>query len=84
MIEWAVFLAIFLPAADVAEGCFLFGELGFAEEDADEGTFVSSFGFIWMIFLARLGGGGRSSFALPLPDSVLLRCITGDKGGERL
>lgn len=27
MMEWAVFLAIFLPAAEVVEGCFRLGEL---------------------------------------------------------
>ena len=46
MIEWAVFLAIFLPAAEVAEGCFLFGDVGFVVEDEEEGMFASSFGFI--------------------------------------
>lgn len=35
-----------------------------------------------MIFLARLGGGGNSSFALALPDNVRFLVITGEAGGE--
>lgn len=35
-----------------------------------------------MIFRARLGGGGRSSLFLTLPDSVLLRCNVGEVGGD--
>lgn len=44
----------------------------------------SSRGFIWMIFLARLGGGGRSSLILALPDNVRFLVITGEAGGEAL
>lgn len=91
MIECAVFLAILLPAADVADGCFLF-PLGvvfvLVDADPDVGVVgevavdVSSFGFICMIFLARLGGGGNSSLTLALPDNVRFLVITGDAGGE--
>lgn len=42
----------------------------------------SSRGFICIIFLARLGGGGRSSFALAPPDNVRFLVITGEAGGE--
>jgi len=70
MTECAVFRAILLPAADVVDCCFFFGEVGFAVD----GTLGrSSFGFIWMIFLARLGGGGSSSLPLVLPDNVRFR-----------
>ncbi len=82
MIECAVFLAIFRPAAEVDEGCFRFGEALFAAEGV-VGVGGSSFGFICMIFLARLGGGGKSSLLLVLPDNVRFRWMTGDVGGER-
>jgi len=80
--ECAVFLAIFLPAADVGVGCFRFGEVVLAEEavvDKED----TSFGFICMIFLARLGGGGSSSLFLVLPDNVRFRWMPGDVGGEQ-
>lgn len=80
MIECAVFLAIFRPAAEVAEGCFRFGEVVFVVGVV--GVDGSSLGFIWIIFLARLGGGGRSSF-FALPDSVRFLWMTGEVGGER-
>ena len=61
MIECAVFLAIFLPAALVEDGCFLFVLcLGGDCDASDEVVEDELLGFIWMIFLARLGGGGRS------------------------
>lgn len=87
MMECAVFLAIFLPAADVAEGCFFlpFGVVVFVGTELDVGVVGvggSSRGFIWMIFLARLGGGGRSSFALAPPDNVCFLVATGEAGGE--
>lgn len=80
MIECAVFRAILRPAADVAEGCFFFGVV--AGDFGPEGLVcASSLGFICMILRARLGGGGRSC-RLAEPDSVLLRCITGEVGGD--
>jgi len=80
MMECAVFRAIFRPAAEVAEGCFRFGEVALVAGVA--GVEGSVFGFICIIFLARLGGGGRSSF-FALPDRVRFRCSTGEGGGER-
>lgn len=80
--EWAVFLAILRPAADVADGCLRLGEVDFAEVGV-VGAAGSSLGFIWMIFLARLGGGGSSSLFFVLPDRVRLRWKTGDVGGDR-
>jgi hypothetical protein len=77
----AVFLAIFLPAALVADGCFLLVpatavvEVAAAEplevpfEPAAAAAGVgSSRGFIWMILRERVGGGGRAnwSFCGPL------------------
>lgn len=76
----AVFLAIFLPAALVAEGCFFFPEAvpvdacpaallppdALAPELAFSAGLSSSssssfLGFIWMIFLDLVGGGGSSN-----------------------
>jgi hypothetical protein len=60
----AVFRAIFLPAALVAEGCLrfapavLFAVAGEYSDEVDEAAELD-FGFIWIIFRARLGGGGR-------------------------
>lgn len=88
MIECAVLRAIFLPAADVADGCFFLpwelvaGLVGAELEVGVVGVGGSSRGFICMIFLARVGGGGRSSFALALPDNVRFLVITGEAGGE--
>jgi hypothetical protein len=72
----AVFLAIFLPAALVADGCFLLVpaaavvELAPAllleavlELDAGISGFASSRGFIWMILRERVGGGGRANWS---------------------
>lgn len=87
MIECAVFRAILLPAADVADGCFFLpcdvvAFVAALPEVGVVGVGGSSLGFICMIFLARLGGGGRSSFALAPPDNVRFLVITGDEGGE--
>jgi len=70
--ECAVFRAIFRPAADAVDDCFFFGEVDFGV-DGMLGVGRSSFGFICMIFLARLGGGGKSSLPLVLPDRVRFR-----------
>lgn len=76
---WAVFLAIFLPAALVAEGCFLLVPavavvelvavvVVFLEADLAFEAVVSelgsSRGFIWMIFRERVGGGGSANWSL--------------------
>ena len=74
---WAVFLAIFLPAALVADGCFLFepaaGVVEFVpallldavlEFEAGVSGLGSSRGFIWMILRERVGGGGRANWSL--------------------
>lgn len=80
--ECAVFRAIFRPAAEMADGCFRVGEFGLANV-AVVGIGGSSFGFICMIFLTLLGGGGSSWLLVALPDSVRFCWITGDVSGER-
>jgi len=75
---WAVFLAIFLPAALVAEGCFLFvpaaavvelvpvallDDAAVLEPEAGISGLGSSRGFIWMILRERVGGGGRANWS---------------------
>lgn len=84
--ECAVLRAILRPAAEVAEGCFRFevGDVGFdvlVLEPVGE-VCTSSFGFICIIFRARLGGGGRSSLFLIPPERVLLRWMVGEVGGD--
>lgn len=68
----AVFLAIFLPAALVALGCFFLELAGAAPLAAALPDSLVLFagsagrscdctlGFIWMILRVRVGGGGRS------------------------
>ena len=69
---WAVFRAIFRPAALVALGCFFLdaaavgplvgGFLPFSRDllAGGEGLgWVCALGFIWMILRVRVGGGGR-------------------------
>jgi hypothetical protein len=67
---WAVFLAIFRPAALVEEGCFFFGVVaaGFPPvwafcADVSIVSLVSPRGFICMIFRDRVGGGGNANEA---------------------
>jgi hypothetical protein len=104
IIECAVFRAIFRPAALVADGCLRFvpaAWVGFAGVTADEAGSEDEdevepvFGFIWMIFLALLGGGGRSnciaSSRLCEPESVrflggldIFGLCPGDTGGDIL
>lgn len=79
---WAVFLAIFLPAALVADGCFLLVPATAAvpevllepafelEAEAPAPAPVSSRGCIWMIFRERVGGGGRANWSLGGPLAV--------------
>jgi hypothetical protein len=87
MMLCAVFLAIFRPAALVAEGCFLFAlAVGLGGVDSEDEEL--DFGFICMIFRARLGGGGSSyggssSLDFVAPDSVrLCRGLEGLSLGE--
>jgi hypothetical protein len=74
---WAVFLAIFLPAALVEDGCFRLVPPAAAvdpdpalplaaafEFEAGISGLGSSRGFIWMIFRERVGGGGRLNWSL--------------------
>jgi hypothetical protein len=71
----AVFLAIFLPAALVVDGCFLLVPAAVVVEpppalllepdlefEAGVSVLGSSRGFIWMIFRERVGGGGRANW----------------------
>jgi len=76
----AVFLAIFLPAALVADGCFLLVPAAAAGAEpavvfvlevaaafapiAGVWDVCSSRGFIWMILRDRVGGGGRLNWSL--------------------
>ena len=65
MMLWAVFLAIFRPAALVADGCLRFDVLGGLVigcdvSDDDEFDDLDDLGFICIILRARLGGGGKS------------------------
>lgn len=73
MMLWAVFLAIFLPAALVAAACFRLAVAHGAGGIATLGTLAvagdsvasSSWrGFIWMILRDRVGGGGRAKLSL--------------------
>lgn len=59
----AVFLAIFRPAALVADGGFRFPPgVALAAWSVGEGSTAGvAEGFIWMIFLVRVGGGGRAN-----------------------
>ena len=70
--ECAVFLAIFLPATLVEEGCFFFGA-GVALTFPDAGLLASNvtissascpLGFICMIFRDLVGGGGSAKTSL--------------------
>ncbi len=74
MTEWAVFLAIFLPATLVALGCFLFAGADVANDSLApllfepfavrctlvllDSSLFCDLGFICMIFRDRVGGGG--------------------------
>ena len=87
----AVFRAIFLPATLVLLGCFF---LAPASPFFPPAVFVvagasSSFGFICMIFLLLVGGGGsvKVSFSLLDVETVCLRLegvsttrMTGERG----
>jgi hypothetical protein len=65
---WAVFLAIFRPAALVEEGCFFFGVVAAGLPpvlafwaDVSIVSLVSPRGFICIIFRERVGGGGNAN-----------------------
>lgn len=72
----AVFLAIFRPAALVADGCFFFDAAAAVPFDAaaleavefladgESSSGSSCFGFIWMIFRDLVGGGGSVKASL--------------------
>ena len=80
MTEWAVFLAIFLPAMLVVLGCLLLVEVDAAGDPLVPLLFVPfviigvrvlldpslccALGFIWMIFRDRVGGGGNEKSEL--------------------
>ena len=81
MTEWAVFRAIFLPAALVELGCFLpaaeepdvsFLPAPFEAGRGVEGVLALSvclaWGFICMILRERVGGGGSEKSALVILD----------------
>lgn len=69
----AVLRAIFLPATLVELGCLLLVAFAFLDEPAEPfevgrfsagGSFCVDFGFIWMMVLERVGGGGREKLGL--------------------
>ena len=82
--EWAVFLAIFFPAALVELGCFFPAAfIAAAEPDPffalpfktgrmvgrlSEPSVGFALGFICMIFRERVGGGGKEKSALVVVD----------------
>ena len=84
----AVFLAIFRPATLVEDGCFFFGTGAAAfpasslESFETSGSF-STRGFIWMIFLDLVGGGGsaNTSFAGATATEDLRRVFTASLTG---
>jgi hypothetical protein len=84
----AVFLAIFLPAALVALGCFLLAPVAagvcavavafFAAVFAADAEVCgcSSRGFIWIILRERVGGGGRLNCSVWAVVEGRLRLLT--------
>jgi len=78
----AVFRAIFRPATLVEDGCFFLGE-GAVFPDRSSASFeisgsFSTRGFIWIIFLDLVGGGGsaNTSFAGACATDDLRRVFT--------
>ena len=86
----AVFLAIFLPATDVLLGCFFFPFSGVAFAGAVTLLAASAsiagesasvcLGFIWMIFLDRVGGGGNANCVVATASFPPADCLLFDAG----